>query len=132
MTTYLIGQRQRAKLDSVHSTWRTIKSGVPQESLLGPLLFHMYVNDLNYFINNTSLRLYADDTTQYASDVSPILRSEVKNSPGNELGSHSILGLFWATRAIRSDKQIMAALSHLSIKLNKDDRGKIGPFFGLK
>ena len=132
MTTYLIGQRQRAKLDGVHSTWRTIKSGVPQESLLGPLFFHMYVNDLNYFINYTSLRLYADDTTQYASDVSPILRSEVKNSPGNELGLHSILGLFWGTRAIRSDKQIMAALSHLSIKLNKDDRGKIGPFFGLK
>ena len=68
-----------------------------------------------------SLRLYADDTTQYASDVSPILRSEVQNSPGNELGSHSILGLFWGTQAIRSDKQIMEALSHPSIKLNKDD-----------
>ena len=68
-----------------------------------------------------SLRLYADNTTQYASDVSPILRSEVQISPGNELGSHSILGLFWGTQAIRSDKQIMEALSHPSIKLNKDD-----------
>ena len=68
-----------------------------------------------------SLRLYADNTTQYASDVSPILRSEVQISPGNELGSHSISGLFWGTRAIRSDKQIMEALSHPSIKLNKDD-----------
>ena len=68
-----------------------------------------------------SLRLYADDTTQYASDVSPILRSEVQNSPGNELGWRSILGLFWGTQAIRSDDQIMEALSHPSIKLNKDD-----------
>ena len=68
-----------------------------------------------------SLRLYADDTTQYASDVSPILRSEVQNSPGNELGWRSILGLFWGTQAIRSDEQIMEALSHPSIKLNKDD-----------
>ena len=67
-----------------------------------------------------SLRLYADNTTQYASDVSPILRFEVQISPGNELGSHSILGLFWGTQAIRSDKQIMEALSHPSIKLNKD------------
>ena len=51
-----------------------LKTGVPQGSLLGPLLFNMYVNDLNnYFITNTSLRLYADDTTQYASDVSPMV-----------------------------------------------------------
>ena len=121
MTAYLIGRRQRVKLDGVHSTWRTIKTGVPQGSLLGPLLFNMYVNDLNYFITNTSLRLYADDTTQYASDVSPILHFEVQNSPGNELGSHNILGLFWGTQAIRSDKQIMVALSHPSIKLNEDD-----------
>jgi len=80
MTTYLIGRRQRVKLDGVHSTWRTIKTGVPQGSLLGPLLFNMYVNDLNYFITNTSLRLYADDTTQYASDVSPMVLQFVINS----------------------------------------------------
>ena len=69
MTAYLIGRRQRVKLDGVHSTGRTIKTGVPRGSLLGPLLFNMYVNDLNYFITNTSLRLYADDTTPYASDL---------------------------------------------------------------
>ena len=63
MTAYLIGRRQRVKLDGVHSTWRRIKTGVPQGSLLGPLLRNMYV-DLNYFITNTSLRLYDDDTTQ--------------------------------------------------------------------
>ena len=68
-----------------------------------------------------SLRLFADDTTQDASDISPILRFEVQNSPGNELGLHSILGLFWGTQAIWSDKQIMVALSHPSIKLNEDD-----------
>ena len=80
MIAYLIGRRQRVKLDGVHSTWRTIKTGVPQVSLLGPLLFNMYVNDINYFITNTSLRLYADDTTQYASDVSPMVLQFVINS----------------------------------------------------
>ena len=54
MTAYLIGRRQRVKLDGVHSTWRTIKTGVPQGSLLGPLLFNMYVYDLNDLITNTS------------------------------------------------------------------------------
>ena len=79
MTAYLVGRRQRVKLDSVHSTWRTIKTGVPQGSLLGPLLFNVYVNDLNYFITNTSLRLYADDTIEYVSDVSPMVLQFVIN-----------------------------------------------------
>ena len=43
----------------------------------------MYVNDLNYFVSNISLRLYADDTTEYASDVSPMVLQCVINS---ELG----------------------------------------------
>ena len=87
MTAYLIGRRQRVKLDGVHSIWRTIRTGIPQGSLLGPLLFNMYVNDLNYFITDTSLRLYADDTTQYASDVSPMVLQFVINSDLGVLSS---------------------------------------------
>ena len=64
MTAYLIERRQKVKLDGVHSTWRTIKTGVPQRYLLGSLLFNMYVNDLNYFITGTSLRLYARPTSR--------------------------------------------------------------------
>ena len=47
----------------------------------------MYFNDLNYFITNTSLRLFADDTTQYASDVSPMVLQFVINSDLGELSS---------------------------------------------
>ena len=73
MSCYLCGRRQRVKLDNVYSDWRVVKTGVPQGSLLGPLLFNIYINDLNYKVSNTSLRLYADDTTEYASDVSPMV-----------------------------------------------------------
>ena len=43
----------------------------------GPCLilsvFNFYVNDLNYFVCNTSLRLYGEDTTEYTSDPSPMV-----------------------------------------------------------
>ena len=80
MTSYLCDRKQRVKLDGVYSRWRTVKTGVPQGSLLGPLLFNLYMNDLNYFVKDTSLRLYADDTTGYASDTSPAILEYVINS----------------------------------------------------
>ena len=40
---------------------------------MGPLLFNIFINDLNFCVPNVSLRLYADDTTAYLSDVSPTI-----------------------------------------------------------
>ena len=60
---YLSGRNQRTRVNSSYSTWREIKSGVPQGSILGPLLFTIILNDIFLFTEKTQITNYADDNT---------------------------------------------------------------------
>ena len=70
-TSYLTDRYQRVTLDGCTSGWLSVKSGVPQGSILGPLLFLLYINDLPTAINYNNVALFADDTKFY-SQVSNI------------------------------------------------------------
>ena len=63
-TDYLKDRKQRVVLPGVSSDWCFIKAGVPQGSILGPLLFLVFINDIEEEINS-SIRLFADDTSLY-------------------------------------------------------------------
>ena len=69
MNSYLSGRRQCVKIGSVTSIWLNILKAVPQGSILGPLLFNIFMNDLLYIIQNCQVYNYADDNTICDSDT---------------------------------------------------------------
>ena len=66
--SYLSGRKQRTKVNTHFSNWSDITSGIPQGSILGPLLFNIYINDIFLFVDEQCLANYADDNTPYAMD----------------------------------------------------------------
>ena len=63
---YLSNRKQRVRVNDSYSLWQDIQFGVPQGSILGLLLFNIFLADLFFTLNNTEIANYADDTTPYA------------------------------------------------------------------
>jgi hypothetical protein len=66
--SYLTERTQRTKVNGEYSSHRTLKYYVPQGSILGPPLFNLFMNDIFYFMEDSKLANYADDTSTYSSD----------------------------------------------------------------
>ncbi len=70
ISNYISNRKQRVRLSGGYSDWLPLSSGVPQGSLLGPLLFLVYVNDIAKSIDKSKVISYADDTALYFSSES--------------------------------------------------------------
>lgn len=68
---YLTDRNQKVKIDDKISESITVQNGLPQGSVLSPLLFVLYINDINLIMDHSSLNLFADDTTMTVADNNP-------------------------------------------------------------
>ena len=66
--SYLSCRRQRVRLQGLFSTWGMVHAGVPQGSILGPLLFSICINDLPSVVRGCQLNMYADDMELHCSN----------------------------------------------------------------
>jgi hypothetical protein len=77
LRNFLTNAFQRVKIDGSFSEWRSVSSGVPQGSVLGPLLFLIYINDMPEIFGSCRCKLYADDSKLFKA-----LRKDSARAPG--------------------------------------------------
>ena len=65
LTDFFKDRKQRVVVNGQNSSWANVEAGVPQGSILGPLLFLIYINDLPDNLS-TNVKLFADDTSLFS------------------------------------------------------------------
>ena len=84
---YLQNRKQRTKIGSSYSIWEDITSGVPQGSILGPLLINVFICDIfleygnNYFTiyaDNTKIRIVDENTKEVLKNLSALAKSNIR------------------------------------------------------
>ena len=63
--SYLTNRWQRANINTAFSSWTEIMKGVPQGSVLGPILFYLILNNLFFFLKEKGICSYVEDTSSY-------------------------------------------------------------------
>ena len=115
---YRTNSNQPVKIDSAFSSWEEILFGVPQGSILGPLLFNIFLCDLFLFIKDIDIASYADDNTPYTVHENPKKIIKVLENTSVDL-----LKLF-------ENNGMIANADKCHLLVNSKEKGctKIGPY----
>jgi hypothetical protein len=88
LQSYLENRKQRIKIGSYYSDWDQICKGIPPGSILGTVLFNVFINDIFLFVQNSTIYNYADDNTLSYCDYD-------KNKVVNTLKTDSLILMNW-------------------------------------
>ena len=88
---YLSNRKQRVVIPGAVSDWVFIRAGAPQGSILWPLLFSLYINDIIIDIGS-NIRLFADDTSLYIVVDDPMTVANCLNTDLDKISRLAQLG----------------------------------------
>ena len=79
IVSYLTERKQKVKTLDDESGWEDVHNGVPQGSVIGPLLFSIMVHDINEIITESSYHMYADDTQIFKRSSLNLINQSIRN-----------------------------------------------------
>ena len=132
-TSYLTDRTQSVSLENVTSDSMDISYGVPQGSILGPLLFTLYINDLPSVTKTCKAILYADDTAIIYSEKQ---KEQIEKHLNDDMAivktwldeNKLTLNVKKTKSMLIGNKKLLNEAEHLAVRLDMDSIEQVGEF----